>query len=113
MKPIDLKYLKRFILSVQFYENFLILYADYAQIKGNEMKKVITIKIISMLLFMIPLTTSSAHHHTTKDAKHEKIKKDGGNTQDDKVVKTNQRSRTNTSDSSQRKNTYLIFVLIV
>ena len=41
-----------------------------------------------MLLFMIPLTTSSAHHHTTKDAKHEKIKKDDGDTQDDKVVKT-------------------------
>ena len=54
------------------------------------MKKVMTIKIILILLFMIPLTTSIAHHHTTKDAKHEKIKKDGGNTQIDKVVKTNQ-----------------------
>ena len=91
-----------------FYENFLILHVDYALIKGNEMKKVMTIKIISMLLFMIPLTTSSAHHHTTKDAKHEKIKKDDGDTQDDKVVKTNHRSRTNQearSDSKQRKNT--------
>ena len=72
------------------------------------MKKVMTIKIISMLLFMIPLTTSIAHHHTTKDTKHEKIKKDDGYTQDDKVVKTNKNSITNQeakSDSKQRKNT--------
>ncbi len=72
------------------------------------MKKVITIKIILILLFMIPLATSSAHHHTTKDTKHEKIKKDDGDTQIDKVKKINQSSGTNQeakSDSKQRKNT--------
>ena len=57
---------------------------------------------------MIPLATSSAHHHTTKDTKHEKIKKDDGDTQIDSVKKINQSSGTNQeakSDSKQRKNT--------
>ena len=72
------------------------------------MKKVSTINLILLLLFMVPLTTSTAHHHTTKDAKHEKIKKDDGNIQIDKVKKTNKSSRTNLevkSDSEQNENT--------
>jgi len=72
------------------------------------MQKGMTIKIIVILSFMVPLTTSSAHHHKTKDAKHEKIKKDDGDTIIDKVKKINQSSGTNQeakSDSKQRKNT--------
>ena len=67
-----------------------------------------TIKIIFILLFMIPLTTSSAHHHTNKDTKHEKIKKDDGDIQIDKVKKTTKSSRTNQevkSGSKQNENT--------
>ena len=72
------------------------------------MKKVMTIKIIVILLFMVPLTTSIAHHHTTKDAKREKIKKDDGDTQIGKVKKTDKSSRTNQdakSGSKQNENT--------
>ena len=65
---------------------------------------------------MIPLTTSSAHHHTTKDAKHEKIKKDDGNIQIDKVKKTNKSSRTNQevkSDSEQNENTKVALLISI
>ena len=72
------------------------------------MKKVSAINLILLLLFIVPLTTSIAHHHTTKDAKHEKIKKDDGDIQIDKVKKTTKSSRTNQevkSGSKQNENT--------
>ena len=72
------------------------------------MQKGMTIKIIVILSFMVPLTTSSAHHHKTKDAKHEKIKNDDGDMQIDEVKKTDKSIRINQdvkSDSKPNENT--------